>query len=607
MAQIFGVLIIALATAVTAAVWWFGYGFYFDLSASWAWVWRFTRAYGHVPWFLVWVPLAALAGSATAILGVVAAFTRVGARTLHGEHDMETAHGSAHWATVREIKDAGIWRETGVVVGGVKIRGRVKALRDEGPEHVLIFAPPRSGKGAGLLIPTLLTWEASTVVMDLRGENYGKTAGWRSQQGHVVLRFDPAAPKGSIRWNPLAEVRVGTDHEIADAQNIAMMIIDPDGKGLVDFWMKSGFAWLSAAIIHTLYRVRANDDRTATLADVDTLLSAVDAGGLEAQLAAMVAFDHGRADVNDMVRAGTQEMRDRAAQERSGVHSSAKIDLSLYRDPIIRRNTSASDFRLTDLQNGEKPVSLYLVVPPSDIDRLRPLLRIFWNLLLRRLMPSFEYAGVASHKRQLLLMFDEFTSVKKLEIFETSLAYMGGFGIKAFLIIQNLPQLEEVYGRNNPILALCKVKGAFAPNDVPTAEIISKMCGTTTIVSKKHERNRGMFQVLGGSVNDRLEAYGRPLLTPDEVMRLLPAARSKSDPTKVVAPGEMLTFVTGHAPVRGRQKLYHLDADLDARSRIPAPGSTLVYEAAPEPDAEAAPSRAVNDLTARIRAAAGGE
>jgi type IV secretion system protein VirD4 len=337
------------------------------------------------------------------------------------------------------------------------------------------------------------------------------------------------------------------------------------------------------------------------------LLSALKVeGGLESLLLEMTEYDHGRQAVNDMVNSGAQNMRNRAAQERSGVQSSSQIDLTLYRDPIVAKNISESDFYLDDLQNATEPVAVYLIVPPNDIDRLRPLLRVFWNLLLRRLMQTYDQSGNATHKRQLLLMFDEFTSVKKLEIFEQSMAYMGGYGIKAYLVVQSLMQLQEVYGRENAIFGLCKIKAAYAPGDYGTAEIFSQLTGKTTVVSAKHERNRKVLQLVGGNVSDRIEATGRQLLTPDEVMHLKPAKKAR-DGKRIKKAGEMLTLVTGYPPIRGWQPLYFKNRTLVARANIAPPDADAARAAktAATPIAEApvaAPS--TPNFADRIRAAA---
>ncbi|MEW5728055.1 MAG: type IV secretory system conjugative DNA transfer family protein [Pseudomonadota bacterium] len=579
----------AVGTAffVTITVWQEFWGFYALQGDSWAWVWDYMRAYGQTPPFVQWGIIGGGAGAITLILLMQVFASRIGARTVHGARDDKSLHGTARWAKKADVKEAGLWRDTGVVVGGwTRLLRRAKALRHDGPEHVLAFAPTRSGKGVGLVLPTLLSWAASALVLDIKGENWRLTSGWRAAQGQRILKFDPTAEEGSIRFNPLAEVRIGTGHEVADAQNIAAMIIDPDGKGLADFWAKSGFAWQTAAILYTLYKIRAEEGRIASLPDVDMVLTAPGAG-LDSLLADMVTFNLGTDAANRLINSAAQEMQDRATQERSGVQSSSKVDLSLYRDPIIARNISASDFRLDDLMNGEAPASLYIIVPPSDIDRLRPLLRVILNLFMRRLMQNVGADGKPAYRHRLLLMLDEFTSIGKLEIFERALAFMAGYGLKAFLIIQDILQLQGTYGRENSIMSNCHVRVAYAPNDPTTAKLLSDMCGKTTIVQNKRSVSRKPLAITG-NVTDAQSEAGRPLMTQDEIMRLKAAKKSKRDPEKIVRAGDMLVFSAGSPPIRGRQPLYFFDKTLLGRSRLAPVGAPAVDQSVNDHDDEEA-------------------
>jgi type IV secretion system protein VirD4 len=600
-------LVVVATIIITGLLWQEVWGFYALQANSWAWVWSYVRAYHSLPSFLQW-SLYGVGGAIISLLLLIQVIaSRIGARTLHGGRDDKTLHGSARWAEKRDVKEAGLWRDTGAVVGGwPKLLG-TKTLRHHGPEHVLCFAPTRSGKGVGLVLPTLLSWSASMLVLDIKGENWRLTSGWRAAQGQRILKFDPTAEEGSVRYNPLAEVRIGTGHEVADAQNIAVMIIDPDGKGLADFWAKSGYAWLTGAILYTLYKLRRDEGRVASLPDVDAVLTAV-GEGLEGLLADMVAFEAGTEAATRLIRSAAQEMQDRAAQERSGVQSSSKVDLSLYRDPIISKNISASDFWLDDLMNADAPASLYLVVPPSDIDRLRPLLRIILNLFMRRLMQNVGADGKAVYKHRLLLMLDEFTSIGKLEIFERSLAFMAGYGLKAFLIVQDLVQLQGTYGRENAIMGNCHIRIAYAPNEVATAKTLSDMCGKTTIVQTKRSTNRKPLAATG-NVTDVVTEVGRPLLTPDECMRLKPAKKSRRDPEKIVRAGDMLVFSAGAPPILGRQPLYFFDKTLLARSlmaptgTVPQIGANMAVKD-DEEKASALPAGAAG-IADRLRAVAG--
>ena len=171
-------------------------------------------------------------------------------------------YGSARWAKPEEIAEAGLLGPDGVVLG----RHRRDYLRHDGPEHVLCFAPTRSGKGVGLVMPTLLTWPGSAIVHDIKGENWRLTAGFRGRFGRVLL-FDPTNP-ASLGYNPLLEVRRGAQ-EVRDVQNIADILVDPEGSlEKRNHWERTSHALLVGAILHVLY---AETDKT--LAGVAELLS----------------------------------------------------------------------------------------------------------------------------------------------------------------------------------------------------------------------------------------------------------------------------------------------------------------------------------------------
>jgi len=158
-------------------------------------------------------------------------------------------HGSAKWADETEIRRMGYLEGKGVYVGGWLRKETQMYLRHNGPEHILVFAPTRSGKGVGLILPTLLAWEGSSIVLDIKGENWALTAGWRKSIGQKVLRFEPSDPSGaSARFNPLAEIRLDSLLAIPDVQNMAAMLVDPTGKGLEDHWSKAAFAMLGGAL-----------------------------------------------------------------------------------------------------------------------------------------------------------------------------------------------------------------------------------------------------------------------------------------------------------------------------------------------------------------------
>ncbi len=455
-----------------------------------------------------------------------------------------TTYGSARWARVSEIAKAGLFAPAGVVLG----RYRDRYLRHNGPEHVMAFAPTRSGKGVGLVVPTLLTWRDSALIHDIKGENWELTAGWRSSFSRC-LRFDPTDPK-SARYNPLLEVRRGPN-EIRDVQNISDILVDPDGAlEHRNHWQKTAQDVLEGAILHVLY---AEDEKT--LSRVATLLSDPDRPILET-IAVMARTPHlGSRGVHPKVAKAARALENKSPNELSGVLSTVMTYLGLYADPVVERATAQSDFRIEDLVTGERPLSLYLAVPPSDISRTRPLVRLMLNQIGRRLTERLDL-----ERRRLLMMLDEFPTLGRLDFFETALAFLGGYGVRAFLIAQSLNQIEKAYGPNNAILDNCHVRVAFATNDERTAKRISDGLGTATEMrAQRNYAGHRLAPWLAHVMVSRQET-ARPLMTPGEVMQL--DARDE------------LVMVAGSPPIRAGKLRYYEDRNfLDRRLDPPADAS----------------------------------
>ena len=490
----------------------------------------------------------------------------------------EGVHGTAHWATKDEIASTGLlssWeRGQGVYVGAWRDSAEecLHYLRHDGPEHVLAIAPTRSGKGVGLVVPTLLSWPHSVVVNDQKAELWNLTAGWRAAYAkNAVLRFDPGSAEGGARFNPLEEIRLGTLHEVGDVQNLVTILVDPEGKGLVDHWAKTAHAFLTGAVLHVLYAKKA-EGKTGGLPEIALALSDP-AREIDALYEDMLANTHCDGKPHPVVAAAARDMLNRPDEERGSVLSTAISFLSLYRDPLIAKNVGASDFKMADLMNHEKPVTLYLVVRAEDKDRMRPLMRLIINQLVRVLLrPEITYREgrpVRPHRHRLLLMLDEFPSYGKLEVFQEALAYIAGYGIKAYLIAQDIAQLWGAYGRDESIVSNCHIRIAYAPNKIETAEWLSRMAGTATIVKEDITQSGGRFAAILKNVSKTYHQVGRPLATADEIMRLKAPVKDKGD--IITEPGDMLVFVAGHAPIFGTQSLYFRDPVFLARANLPAP------------------------------------
>jgi len=241
------------------------------------------------------------------------------------ERNEQYQHGSARWANMDDIKKAKLINNNdGVYVGAYEDdKGKLHYLRHSGPEHILTNAPTRSGKGVGLVIPTLLSWTQSAVITDLKGELWGFTAGWRKQYANnKVLRFEPASSQSSVRWNPLEEIRIGTASEVGDAQNLATLIVDPDGKGLITHWQKTSQSLLVGLILHAIYKLR-DQGTIATLASIDGMLVNPEQH-ISTLLVEMTEYRHLNGDTHPVISASARDMLDRPEEEAGSVLSTLK-------------------------------------------------------------------------------------------------------------------------------------------------------------------------------------------------------------------------------------------------------------------------------------------
>jgi type IV secretion system protein VirD4 len=558
--------VLLVCAAVLAFMW---------AATEWtAWQLAFQPQLGH-PWFMLfgwpiyqppaffwwWFAYDAYAheifvsGGFIAGAGGVAAFVVAVAMSVWRAREVKkvTTYGSARWAEAREIRKAGLLHSDGVLLG----RWHGAYLRHHGPEHVLCFAPTRSGKGVGLVVPTLLTWPGSAIVHDIKGENWGLTAGWRARFGRVLL-FDPTNTQ-SAAYNPLLEVRRG-EWEVRDVQNIADVLVDPEGAlEKRNHWEKTSHSLLVGTILHILYA-----EKDKTLASVANFLSDPKRP-IETTLRSMMTTPHlGGKNVHPVVASAARELLNKSENERSGVLSTAMSFLGLYRDPVVAAITRRCDWRIRDLVEADRPVTLYLVVPPSDISRTKPLIRLILNQIGRRLTEELDSKR---RRHRLLLMLDEFPALGRLDFFESALAFMAGYGLKSFLIAQSLNQIEKAYGQNNSILDNCHVRVSFATNDERTAKRVSDALGTATeLRAMKNYAGSRLSPWLGHLMISRQET-ARPLLTPGEVMQL--------------PPDDELVLMSGCAPIRAKKARYFEDTEMNARI-LPPPA--LTGDRSPPPD-----------------------
>jgi type IV secretion system protein VirD4 len=517
---------------------------------------QWIHAYGRLP------RLAGIVGTGERIglaglIGCFASTMVYGLLSLRRLQRVGDLHGSSHWATVREVTAAGLLAggEGGIVVGRL---GR-RLLVDRKDRHALVYAPSGTGKSSCLVIPTLLRWTGSVLAFDIKGELWEKTAGYRASCKQIAIRFDPTLKTGSASYNPLLAIP-RSEEDVAFAQDVADILVNPEGKetaGGERFFEDSARALLTGVILHALYT-----ESRPSLASCLRLLSSPEP--VEAWKAMQTAEHDPARSRGWLDRAGKESathptvasaasrllgMDERTA---TGVQATAQSKLVLFEDPLVCANTAGSDFRGEDLIGGERPVSVYLTVAPSDLDRMRPLLRIVLNQITRELTRE-----VRPGRRPVLLMLDEFTALGRLDFMHRGIGFFRGYGIRVFLSIQSLEQLFQIYGQHQSIGANCGVQVAYGANDVATAKLLSEMTGRRTVEYWRKSRNGGFF---GGRRSEGEAEAGRPLLSPDEVRRL--------------PEGEALVYVAGCAPIRGARVPYWRDREMARRAEVPAPAAS---------------------------------
>jgi len=448
--------------------------------------------------------------------------------------------GKGAWASHEDLAAAQLFAAQGSVIG--KFENEILAF--DGLEHQLLIGASRSGKGRGQVIPTLLATSHSVLVVDVKGElafgdarhGFPGTAGFREQLG-PVLAFAPTRCD-SIRFNPLFEIPRGVN-EVRAAQNLTDVLFGAhEDRAAKDFWLRSASNLVAPIIIHTLY---FEPLERKTLAVVREKLR-----NLVQTCEEMRRTLHrknpitGQPEVHPEVLHAAESFLSAEERMRSGIQATAESVFGLFADPLVAANTATSDFRIGDLMCCDKPVSLYLQPPPSDVQRLMPLMRLIVDFSGRSLMESQTHDATGRAKQhRLVMVLDEFPMLGRMDFFETMMGAMAGYGLKALLVCQSLNHQTKAYGRDNVIIDNCHIVTSYSAADGESAKRIADMAGEVWEV-RESETQKKPKPILGfahGSTTLREER--RPLLLPADV-RALPR-------------DEQFIFVAGCKPIRAKK------------------------------------------------------
>ena len=400
----------------------------------------------------------------------------------------KSLHGNARFANSGDLAKHGMFKEsdTGLIVG--KHNGSL--LRLGGQQFVILAAPTRSGKGVGIVIPNLLDYRESIVVLDIKQENFDLTSGWRASQDQEVFLFNPfAEDRRTHRWNPLTYVSSDPAFRISDLMSIAAMLY-PDGADEQKFWVSQA---RNAFMAFSLYLFENWEDMkqsgfpsqygAPTLGAIYRLSSG-DGTELKAYLQALSKKEFLSANA----RGAFANLLSQAEETFASIMGTFKEPLNAWINPVLDAATSENDFLLTDLRR--KKMTIYIGIQPNKLAESRLIVNLFFsqviNLNTRELPqsnPELRY--------QCLLLMDEFTSIGKVDIIASAVAYMAGYNVRLLPIIQSMAQLDATYGKDvaRSIITNHALQIIYAPREQQDANDYSEMLGYTTV--RKHNLTRG--------------------------------------------------------------------------------------------------------------------
>ncbi len=461
-------------------------------------------------------------------------------------------------------------------------------LYDTNAVACALGAPTGSGKGTSFFIPMLLGgWNSSSIVHDPKRENAVVCSGFRKHVlGHKQLFLEPLDKSGySARWNSLDEVRFGDPEEVQDAKEQAAIFIDPKAKRLEGgsdaHWLTAGIGATVAATIFVAYDNK-DASRSPTWADVRNLFTDPRFADLKQLAQWVMTQDHaqGRSfywtrdkDGNEVkqhpeIVRGFTRLMNGSANEVESVRATLLTQLEMFADPIIVKNTSVSDFSVSDLMNGDVPIDLWLISPPSKIALIAPLFGALLATFLSRTTESMGYKdgrAVMPHKRKLLMCIDELPQLPKLDQLVKGIAVFRAYGVRLAYAYQSFSQLEGTYGKfdANTLLDNSDLQLIQTPNSHGSAKEISEALGNWTAVvdNVSESGDKSMFAGMKSvSLSDASKAVA--LMNPQQV-RQMPQDRQ-------------IVMRKGLPPVYAKKAFYYEHKFWDKWAKIPWPGKSDV-------------------------------
>jgi type IV secretion system protein VirD4 len=462
-------------------------------------------------------------------------------------------HGDARFATNAEVRHAGLLdgEQQGalpsILVG--RFRGRFLAL--PGQLSVMLSAPTRSGKGVGVVIPNLLNWPHSVVVLDIKGENYDITAGYRAEHGQAVYAFSPFDEAArSHRWNPLTAVRTSPMHRVGDLLTIGQVFFPNDGSGtsseaFFNDQARNLFLGLGLLLLETPELPRT----------IGELLRQSSGRGqsLKAHLTSLIEQrSKNGSPFSDECIDALQRLLSNSENTLTSIVSTLNAPLTIFADAVVDAATSADDFRLEDVRR--RRMSIYVRIPPNRLANARPLLNLFFSQLVSlntQHLPEQD----PSLRLQCLLVNDEFAAMGRVGVISSAAAFLAGYNLRLLTVVQAMSQLDAVYGDKDARTFATNhgLQILYAPREQRDADEYSAMLGQFTERATSRGRSRSFSQHGHSSVSRNVSDQRRALLLPQEF--------------KELGSERLVVIFENCKPILGEKIRYHREKVFKARLR----------------------------------------
>lgn len=478
--------------------------------------------------------------------------------------------GDARFANRHDVRKAGLFGDKGLIVG--KLGNRY--LMFGGSQHAIISAPTRSGKGVGIVIPNLLNWPESSVVLDVKQENWDITSGYRAKYGQECYLFNPAATDcRTHRYNPLSYISDNLHFRIDDIQKIGNMLF-PDRPGTDPIWTATPRSLFTGIVLYLL----ETPEKPVTLGQVLRETLHEDDG---ADRFLKIINDR-KASANplsgDCVRNLNSYISIASENTRSGIITGFRAQLELWMNPLVDAATSGNDFDLRDVR--KRRMSIYVGITPDNLSRMAPLVNLFFQQLI-----DLNTRELPNRNKELrhtcLLLMDEFTAIGKIPILSKGISYIAGYGLRMMPIIQSPSQLSEVYGRDaaQTFQMNHAMQIIFPPkaSETSTAKDISEWLGYQTVKGTSRSQSGGAFK---NKTSESISDQRRALMLPQEITSL--------------GQERELVVMENTSPILAEKVVYYKDATFTRRLK----------EVSPNPDKRGAPVPLI-DLDAHMRLVSG--